>query len=447
MISHILRHFYLFAYFLAFLTCSCQQSQHTIPQNLQNNSLPTPKSTDSVLIINNNTLKKLFLKHHTIATGNTYQYQNGKTFPGYLFNIVDRNDTLLNTTLAKMAGTVPIIKESPFSFINPKFVEWGIKNLIPEPNDSLAENSFQDLYAFYAKHFRLYYLTMRWLESSPQKLDKELHDYKQAIAKDSLSGGLFLEERYKSIQLRDVVFSHFFDESIAIGFWLRRYWDGSYNAFKEGLFFLMKKYDKEYLDDEISIRKQIRSSMIEGLDPEEYSNDSIYVFNNDVEFLLKGLLPSDNANDIYFILHDTLLLPVAQYLGRFHGELTSISILKKQSCPNTSITIKGKKALFGQIEEGKGGVGPHNEFPILISEEIEIIPTEAGVFKIPDIFNDTKFKWSQYSKDQLQLIQTLPQWSDGSILPHSVFLNIMCQNHDSTLNKKHVIHILYGYGD
>jgi len=165
-----------------------------------------------------------------------------KNFPG---------STALDTYsfLSGVEGAVVQNEEFGFKSIDPKFVLWAAKNIIPEPDEKVGNYDAQHVYTnVFSRYFRLMSKSYLYLEDN-DLFEKEWTSYSVAVA-DGENGMNYLDRRFGSTLALHDLDADWDGTSwtgfMAIGWWLRRYADGSADACWKGLSDMMKSYDKQW---------------------------------------------------------------------------------------------------------------------------------------------------------------------------------------------------------
>jgi len=153
-----------------------------------------------------------------------------------------------DTPFAELSG-LPIHsdrmhEDQPFGFYNPDLVDWGRRNLIPDPTTAIAGVRAQDVYdGIFQRFFRVMaeaYLHLVSSGSYQQDMDAYL-----SMANDSSTDGIdWLQARYAGV-LRNYPAGPdgtTMTAQMAIGFWLRRGIDGTSDELWEALRQVMQTY-------------------------------------------------------------------------------------------------------------------------------------------------------------------------------------------------------------
>lgn len=143
-----------------------------------------------------------------------------------------------------------------FKYVNPKAVEWVSKNIVLGAQDLIGDVEAGDVYN---KVFRRMFWQMAAAHeylNHDDYFNQEAETYKSAMEKPEFRGEMYLMERYRDVTEESMFFEqvnknnpnaehdyYFFNESVAIGFWLRRKIDGSEPALWQLVQDIMKEYD------------------------------------------------------------------------------------------------------------------------------------------------------------------------------------------------------------
>jgi|GEM_PF-3376940 len=136
-----------------------------------------------------------------------------------------------------------------FDFYNPAIIKWGYQNMIPMPNWTVNNVTYQAIYnRLYKRFFRLMTLTQLYL-AQRDRYQKELLRYLLAVHKLSGSGVTYLNKRFaklfpKQNPLKLYNLDYYaLSPALAAGFWLRRHGDGTKKELWSGLQKVMNLYD------------------------------------------------------------------------------------------------------------------------------------------------------------------------------------------------------------
>ena len=149
--------------------------------------------------------------------------------------------------LAGVPATVPSNFE--FDAVNPEFVSWARRELLPPPDQMIAGLPVQMAYErVFQRFFRVMAESFAWL-SEIHGLDVEANDYVDATSKGAY-GVEWLDRRYAAIPIQDAYADGTsMTGQMAAGFWLRRTLDGSAPACWHTLRELLERYDAPWLQD------------------------------------------------------------------------------------------------------------------------------------------------------------------------------------------------------
>jgi hypothetical protein len=167
--------------------------------------------------------------------------------------------------LLKMAGMDPFVSgphgnrqlnlnsRNSFGHYNPEFVQWMNDHLIPAVGDENFRWISDPLYQRYLKRTaRTYYLMAKDLFANQVLLEAQAVKYRRIIAGPGLEFvsfpeiiGIFKQEYIDRYLDGDYYYYNVVDASA--GFWLRRYIDGTWPLFQEGLSKLLGAYDPDFV--------------------------------------------------------------------------------------------------------------------------------------------------------------------------------------------------------
>ncbi len=144
-----------------------------------------------------------------------------------------------------------------FDHLNPKYINWAVTNLIPEPSDGIAGLKAQKIYdKVMARFFRLH--VRAYLYVANAGWDQEKMAYKMMQENENnVYLVTALDNRYNdkfNSVYRSVPNDEYYSEltsGIAAGFWIRRDMDGTRDEVWGGLLKAMKVYDGEWLEGEL----------------------------------------------------------------------------------------------------------------------------------------------------------------------------------------------------
>lgn len=183
------------------------------------------------------------------------------------------------TALSELAGA-PIFLSGPhsgealnlgshtdFGRYNPVFVQRMTELLIPAAADPAFRASTQNTYQTYVRPLaHIYWLTRRKLNENPECMQRELSGYQAAIAQAKAApatDGFGYHEKWfffmnphfcKGNKPEEWYYNNGMDGGVsgnvvkgAVGFWLRRTMDGTFDEFSSGLERLLRAYDPKWL--------------------------------------------------------------------------------------------------------------------------------------------------------------------------------------------------------
>jgi hypothetical protein len=138
--------------------------------------------------------------------------------------------------------TPPVFKQ-----VNPAFIDWAAANLIPSPDGSLYNYTYQKLYdSIFSPFFHKLVLTQIYLDRVYDK--KVLVDrYHKQISEASNECLSWLSSELGNLNVIDQTGQDPFTgygQHVFLGFWLRRAMDGSEESLKKALATVMMSYDK-----------------------------------------------------------------------------------------------------------------------------------------------------------------------------------------------------------
>ncbi len=171
----------------------------------------------------------------------------------------DRSEFSINSAIWTISGVNMYVNNDDlpyFKSVNPAFLRWAETNLIPEPDQTFMNHSAQEIYN---NMFRrtMWMLAAAYEEvGSDEQYQAKADAYREAMSNTGdFHGPSYLYENYGK-DLGDTWFNKvyqefptqeneyfYFDESIAIGFWLRRRLDGTDKEVFRLLEKILSKYD------------------------------------------------------------------------------------------------------------------------------------------------------------------------------------------------------------
>ncbi len=141
-----------------------------------------------------------------------------------------------------------------FKYINPEVVKWGYNNMIPDPESYIFGVKCKTIYNKMFKRFaRLMVQSYSYL-TVQKNIENEAEEYKNKMESEPYFDAIsYLNTKYgpgrpfdESVSTYDEYYG--MTSQVAIGFWLRRYIDGSFDQLYVGLNKLMRKYDQEWYE-------------------------------------------------------------------------------------------------------------------------------------------------------------------------------------------------------
>lgn len=150
--------------------------------------------------------------------------------------------------IAALSG-LPLYKKKAatlddFSRFNPALVRWGYQNLLPEPQDTLGNVAYREVYArIFARCFRLFAEARITLQK--RGADAEVRAYLAAMQVKGFDGLAYQERRFAGALpgYRVANNNTNLTPAMAIGFWVRRHADGTDKELWIGLRKLLELYD------------------------------------------------------------------------------------------------------------------------------------------------------------------------------------------------------------
>ena len=165
------------------------------------------------------------------------------------------------------ADALKLDSPSDFGHYNPVFVQRMTDLLIPAASDDAFRASTQNTYHTYVRPLaRIYWLTRRKLNENPECMQRELKGYQAAIEQAKAApptDGFGYHEKWfffmnphfcKGNKPEEWYYNNGMDGGVsgnvvkgAVGFWLRRTMDGTFDEFSTGLEKLLRAYDPKWL--------------------------------------------------------------------------------------------------------------------------------------------------------------------------------------------------------
>ncbi len=218
----------------------------------------------------------------------------------YLSQNITFKDTSDIEVFGKLANVAPFSEgtpDLPFKNLNPEFADWTAENLVPLPTESIWGHSYQSIYnSVMQSFFRKLSLAYIYLERVYDK-EKYIALYKEQIAKEPEYCTNFLRKSLEVIDMVDyrgkVISSY--DSYVHMGFWLRRYMDGSAAEVKSALDKIMNRFDNDWyrssfskeLDYVLISRKITEADVVEPCDAD---TNRYYSLKEDIYFYEKPSL-------------------------------------------------------------------------------------------------------------------------------------------------------------
>lgn len=338
-----------------------------------------------------------------------------------------------------------------FCRINPKIVRWGVKNLIPDPKLKIGDLTMQQIYnTMFSSLFRNLYNSLMWLEKEEGRIERDYKEYRDSVSikYKRFNTVLFLRKKYKNVKFDNIGESLEFNEPEAIGFWLRRYWDGSLPELKKGLIKLLEIYDPKTIYgyekyDYSKISKVVTEDSLKGL--------VIYYPGLTVNFPNINFTCDNNPDSIAGI--DTFNIEWSDAFGCGYGEFDTINLFKSKNIQHADLYHQGTKAYFFN-DDGSGGVWTDTRIEIISSEVADIYSQTDTAYIVDDIFN-LEYKWKkEFSYEHSEIAEKIKaeqEYRTSMILPHSYnfVINWSVKNDDNEdyKNFKKVIRIEFVHGD
>ena len=206
------------------------------------------------------------------------------TYPLYqyfsdIFSTININNYGLFEYLRAFSNEVEPLTERPLDYnnvsedglsfyrINPVFIKWWARTMIPDPQASIGNTTFQALYDdAFAYPVRLFAETYLWLHTD-ENFPEELKWYKEKAKENKYDLVDILQKRYDFVPLamdftqsESDKYSGIFEDTgknigMMTGFWMRRNIDGSDKAIFEAAINILENYDpnfKQYLSENYS---------------------------------------------------------------------------------------------------------------------------------------------------------------------------------------------------
>jgi len=158
-----------------------------------------------------------------------------------------------------------------FNFINPEAVRWMRQNILVKPNNYIGSKTFQTLFdKVAARHFKVMIASFYYIISQ----DIDLHAKEYILAAQEEDGAMYLLNKYHFVAheyYEKGLSVEYLNPSIGIGFWLRRYVDGSFKELAIAYLDVINTYAPQWHTE---IQKQYTNCNIKAvLDKSEQIND------------------------------------------------------------------------------------------------------------------------------------------------------------------------------
>lgn len=148
----------------------------------------------------------------------------------------------------------------PFRFINPRIVEWARANLIPSPDAEIGAYTAQELYngifRTSVRHMASVFLYL----SKVRDFETEVDEFRVAMDMEEFYGPSYYNDRYGRIATCEWDALRY-EFATTAGWWIRRGFEGSANAFWGGLTRILQQYDSEWYE---SVGNEIESHLCAG---------------------------------------------------------------------------------------------------------------------------------------------------------------------------------------
>ncbi len=207
--------------------------------------------------------------------------------------------------------------EMPFFICSEELIRWVGKNMVLAPDTKIGGISCQELYnQSFLRFFRLAYLSYSYAMDNDIK--QQSVDYMTAVHCNDEDGLLYLKEKYKNALPEFYIerseknkTSEIFNPYNAIGFWLRRYIDGTCNELLDVLIGVLKMYDENWY---ASVYKEANHQLL----AQQISKPEYYMSNTRVEKWLIDTSPWQIYKNNIIGYHgkqigDTLRIPSKVY--------------------------------------------------------------------------------------------------------------------------------------
>lgn len=364
------------------------------------------------------------------------------------FEYIDDNYPI-STLLKEFSGVKPFSTAKEFCYIRPEFIQWATQNLVPEPYSKVFGITCKQIYnTLFSSFFRLLYQSLIWLESVDKRYENEYHSYQESIKRGS-QGPTYLNETYQNLQFKYVATNAFFREPEAIGFWLRRYWDGSYLSVKQALFEILQKYDKSILNDSYLKASIAKASMNEENEEEsqEWGHISTIIWANlsteniVVEFHKFNYCYEYNSAQWDSL--DTVWFDMSVLEECGTSSFDTILVYKNEKISDVKITCYGSKIV--QFFDEERYWSPEN-LPKSYSNEVEFSPIDSTglIFLKKDIFSVSDVKWDNNlsKQDSLTIDKVLSEerYDSYRLAPSTETIKITWRNAETgEVNSKYVV--------
>lgn len=356
--------------------------------------------------------------------------------------------------LKEFSGVKPYSIEKEFCYIRPEIIQWAVRNLIPEPGSTVFGVTCQKIYTtMFSGFFRLLYQSLIWLECVDNRFENEYNAYWEKCNSDSdnesYHGSTYLMETYQNLHFEYVAQYVDFSEPEAIGFWLRRYWDGSYLSVKKALFEILQKFDPSIHNDIVLKRRIARiQKEVGGV---EGSGKSLFLSTPDMTIEFPQFIYNCEYNTAPWDSLDTVWLDLSAFESCGTDNFDTIQVFKNKKIGDLRITHYGSRT-FHFNEHGKGGVWTESVLSNSHSEEVELssVDVNGTIFIRKNIFSAPDVKWESFSKRDSAVVDSiLSEAHDLScqVLPFSETIKITWRHFNTgKVIRKYVV-LQHGYGD
>lgn len=156
-----------------------------------------------------------------------------------------------NDIIEIFAG-LPVYRfEEAFGYYNPDIIIWGYTYLIPDPENQIYGETFQEVYdVLFCRFFRL--MTESYVSLNDQNIyEAEQEEYYRIIIVKEHEAIDYLNHRFGEFLPQYKVYrgTSPWTVGMSYGFWLRRGIDGTHEEFWTGLKKVMVLYDEEWFEE------------------------------------------------------------------------------------------------------------------------------------------------------------------------------------------------------